>query len=83
MKLVPVMWNIPVCVRRNIHSLRLMHYAQNIFNSVGTFMPITVVSRSKTGTVFARSNAGIVISNTTQGINICVLLFCACVVLCR
>jgi hypothetical protein len=33
-------------------------------------------------TVFNRSNAGIVGSNPTQGTNICVRLFCVCVVLC-
>jgi hypothetical protein len=44
--------------------------------------PITVTARSKTLTVFARSNAGIVNSNTTQGMNVCVPLFCVCVVLC-
>jgi hypothetical protein len=43
--------------------------------------PIIVVARSKTWTVFARSNTGVVGSNPTQGMNICVRLFCVCVVL--
>jgi hypothetical protein len=42
---------------------------------------MTVASRSKAWTVFARSNAGILGSNPTQGMDICVCLFCVCVVL--
>jgi hypothetical protein len=44
--------------------------------------PITVASRSKAWTIFARSNAGIVGSNPTQGMDVCVSLFCVYVVLC-
>jgi hypothetical protein len=44
--------------------------------------PITVAVRSKAWTVFARSNTGIVGSNPTQGMDVCVLLFCVRVVLC-
>jgi hypothetical protein len=44
-------------------------------------VPLTVATRSKAWTVFACSNTGIVCSNPTQGINICVCLFCICVVL--
>jgi hypothetical protein len=44
--------------------------------------PITVASRYKARTVFARSTAEIVGSNSTQGMDICVRLFCICVVLC-
>jgi hypothetical protein len=44
--------------------------------------PITVAPRSKAWTVFARSNAGIVVSNPTQGMDVCVRLFCVCAVLC-
>jgi hypothetical protein len=43
--------------------------------------PITVASRSKAPTVFARSNTAIVGSNLTQGLDVCVRLFCVCVVL--
>jgi hypothetical protein len=39
-------------------------------------MLITVAARSEAWTVFARSDAGIVRSNPTQGMNICVNLFC-------
>jgi hypothetical protein len=46
------------------------------------WLPITVAARSKAGIVFARSNAGIVGSNPTQGLDVCVRLFCICVVLC-
>jgi hypothetical protein len=42
-------------------------------------VPIAVVARSKTWTVFARSNAGIVGSNPTQGMDVYVRLFCVCV----
>jgi hypothetical protein len=44
--------------------------------------PITVIARSKACNVFARSNTGIVGSNPTQGMDVCVLLFFVCVVLC-
>jgi hypothetical protein len=46
-------------------------------------VPVTVTARSKVWTVFARSNAGIMGSNPTRGMDICVRLFCVCVVLCR
>jgi hypothetical protein len=39
-------------------------------------------SRSEAWTVFARSNARIVGSNPTQSSDVCVRLFCVCVVLC-
>jgi hypothetical protein len=41
-----------------------------------------VSARSKAWTVFPRSNAGIAGSNPTQGMSVCVRLFCVCVVLC-
>jgi hypothetical protein len=40
-----------------------------------------VVARSKALTVFARSDVGIVGSNPNQGMDVCVRLFCVCVVL--
>jgi hypothetical protein len=43
--------------------------------------PITVAARSKARTVFARSNAGILGSNPTQSMDVCVRLFCVCVIL--
>jgi hypothetical protein len=46
------------------------------------FRPFTVAARSKAWTVFAVCNAGIVGSNPTQGMDVCVLLFRVCVVLC-
>jgi hypothetical protein len=45
-------------------------------------LPITVTARSKARIVFARSNTGIVGSNPTQNMDVCVRLFCVCVVLC-
>jgi hypothetical protein len=41
-----------------------------------TKLPITAAARSKAWTVFARSNAEILGSNPTQGMDICVRLFC-------
>jgi hypothetical protein len=49
--------------------------------SNGVLRPIRVAARSKARTVFATLNAGIVGSNSTQGIHVCVHLFCACFVL--
>jgi hypothetical protein len=45
-------------------------------------LPITVGARSKARTLFARSKAEIVGSKHTQGMDVCVRLFCVCVVLC-
>jgi hypothetical protein len=44
--------------------------------------PSTVATRSKAWTVFARSNTGIVGTNPTRVMDVCVCLFCVCVVLC-
>jgi hypothetical protein len=44
--------------------------------------PITVAAQAKAWTVFARSSTGIMGSNPTQGMNVCVRLFCVCVALC-
>jgi hypothetical protein len=41
----------------------------------------TVAARSKAWTVFPRSNTAIMGSNPTQGMGICVRLFCVCVAL--
>jgi hypothetical protein len=41
-----------------------------------------VAAWAKTWTVFARSNTGIAGSNPIQGMDVCVRLFCVCVVLC-
>jgi hypothetical protein len=45
-------------------------------------LPITVATRSDAWTVFAHSKTGIVVSNSNRGMDVCVLLFCVCVVLC-
>jgi hypothetical protein len=45
-------------------------------------MPVTVAAQSETSTVFAHSNTGIVGSNSTRVTDVCVRLFCVCVVLC-
>jgi hypothetical protein len=44
--------------------------------------PITVAARSKAWTVFARSNNGIMGLNPTRGMDVCLHLFCVCIVLC-
>jgi hypothetical protein len=41
-----------------------------------------VAARSKPWSIFFRSNAEIVGSNPTRGIDVCLRLFCVCVVLC-
>jgi hypothetical protein len=46
------------------------------------FLPIRVASRSKAWTDVTHLNTRIVGSNRTQGMDVCVRLFCACVVLC-
>jgi hypothetical protein len=46
-------------------------------------LPFTVIRASKACNVFTRSNTGIVGLNPTQGMDVCLRLFCLCVVLCR
>jgi hypothetical protein len=48
----------------------------------GLHKPVTVAARFKALTIFVRSNAGMVSSNSTRGMDVCVRLFCVCVVLC-
>jgi hypothetical protein len=57
-------------------------FIRNIVFTLSFASPITVAAWSQTWTVFARSNAGIVGSNPTQGMDVCVRLFCVCVVPC-
>jgi hypothetical protein len=60
---------------------KLWHISSDI-HSANIELPITVVARSKASTVFAHTNAVIVGSNPTQGMDVCMRLFCVCVVLC-
>jgi hypothetical protein len=46
-------------------------------------LPITVAARSEAWALLARMNTEIVGSNPTQGVDVCLRLFCVCVVLCR
>jgi hypothetical protein len=46
-------------------------------------LSITVAGRSKAWTFFAHSNTGIVVSNPTLGRDVCVRLFCVCVLCVR
>jgi hypothetical protein len=50
--------------------------SQNIIRLYSSYTLITVAARSKAWTVFARSNIGIVGSDPTQGMDVCVRLFC-------
>jgi hypothetical protein len=45
-------------------------------------MPVTVAAWSEAWTAFTGSNTEIVDSNPTGGMDVCVRLFCVCVVLC-
>jgi hypothetical protein len=63
-------------------NIKLIQFFQSNSGVVPTTKPITAAAGSKAWTVFARSNAGIVGSNPTQGMGVCVRLFCVCVVLC-
>jgi hypothetical protein len=53
-----------------------------LFRVAGSQKPVAVAARSKAWTVFAFSNTWIVGSNPTQGMDVCVCLFCVFVVLC-
>jgi hypothetical protein len=46
-------------------------------------VPVTVAAPAKVWTIFARSNTAIVGSNPTQGMDVCVRLFCLCCSVCR
>jgi hypothetical protein len=83
------LWCIYNTSRNFVQAVRLLTCIQEIPGSnLGwttyhlVFFPITVAARSKAWTVFARSNAGIVGSNPTSGMDICLGLFCICIVLC-
>jgi hypothetical protein len=69
---------------RNIN-IKISHplHISPIFTHVLATEPITMAAQSKAWIMtFSRSNAGILDSNPTQGMDMCVLLFCVCVVLC-
>jgi hypothetical protein len=55
--------------------------ANNLF-LLSNLRPNTVAVRPKARTVFALSNTEIVGSNPNGGMDVCVSLFCVCVVLC-
>jgi hypothetical protein len=52
---------------------------QFIYIPLHVSKPITKAMRSKAWTAFARSNTGIMGSNPTQGMDVCLRLFCVCV----
>jgi hypothetical protein len=61
----------------------MSHSCSFIFNSSNNSLkPITVAAQSKTWNVLARLTTGVVGSNPTRGMDVCVRLFCVCVLLC-
>jgi hypothetical protein len=52
------------------------------FPCIVSALPIPVAARSKTWTLLLRSNTGVVGSNPTRNMDVCLRLFCVCVVLC-
>jgi hypothetical protein len=68
-----------------VHVLFYSHcYTITIVLSIYTRgMPVTMAAWSKAWNVFARSNTGTVSSNLARGMDVCMRLFCVCVVLCR
>jgi hypothetical protein len=65
----------PFCYTSSVSYVFFLFCQQ--FTVVLARMPIAVAARSKVSTVFTRSNTEI-----TGGIDVCVRLFCVCVVLC-
>jgi hypothetical protein len=71
-----------------IHKFYFMEYTNDTLYMalklcmVMYLLPITVAARSKARTIFVLSNTGIVGSNPNWGMDVCVHLFCVCVVLC-
>jgi hypothetical protein len=70
------------CMKKGKSQKNGENYAARRFMRVVCRLAITVAARSKAWTVFARSDTGVMGSNPTRGMDICVRLFCACVVLC-
>jgi hypothetical protein len=82
---------MPTCCRNTKHH-NMKHSCSRLFTlpqkglhfpRLMNSRPITVAARSKAWNVFARSNSGIVSSNPTQGMDVCLRLFCVCAALCR
>jgi hypothetical protein len=46
-------------------------------------LPVTVAARSEAWNIFARSSTGIMGSHPARGMDVCLRLFCVCVVPCR
>jgi hypothetical protein len=62
----------------------LISIHNDIFNLINAiYSPLTVAARSKVWNVFDRLNTGIVGSNPARGMDVCLSLFCVCVVLCK
>jgi hypothetical protein len=74
-----------ILAAENITSSYIMVYTSKriIIIIIIITIPITEAERSKARNVFARLNTEIMGSNPTRGMDVCVRLFCVCVVLCR
>jgi hypothetical protein len=59
--------------------LRIFTYSIAYSSLLFSYEPITVAAQSKAWASFAHLNAEIVDSNPTQGMDICLNLFCVCV----
>jgi hypothetical protein len=75
-------FTMPTAVMIQTSVVRSIFDSMLLVNTYEHTSPITVAARSKTWTVFARSNTGVMDSNPTKGMDVCVRLFCAYVVLC-
>jgi hypothetical protein len=67
--------------RERIVKLFWIHISSDV-GPISVVGPVTVDAQSTAWTVFGRSNTGIVCLNPTRGMDVCVRLFCVCVVLC-
>jgi hypothetical protein len=61
---------------KNNATLNVILHCITVLARIEYWRPVTVPARSKAWTVFSRSNAGIVSSNPTQGMDVCLCLFC-------
>jgi hypothetical protein len=67
------------CIHTQTTTMKGHFYCMDAIHALS---PIAVSARSKAWTVFLRLNPAIVGSNPTRGMDVCVCLFCVCVVLC-
>jgi hypothetical protein len=78
-RLLILNWVHDVISQKTENSSRTLYELFDIWPLPEFIRAVTVAARSKAWNVFARSNAGIVGSNPTQGMDICLCLFCVCI----